>query len=218
MASSLGKTIGEPTGEPIGNLISNTSGTTHQLSAVFSDAAGQDVGATFASLAEPAAMLDTLTQTAALTSNVGGGQNLWPFLIYAMAVAALLAITLIAAWLLGAKTRHTDATDLPFESGILPVGSADQTRLSIEFYLIAMFFVIFDLETIFIFAWGVAFFELGWTGYFGASAFIVILLVVLVYEWRTGVLDWGVLSRRERSSFSTREDETQQNASRQETD
>ena len=124
MASSLGKTIGEPAGEPIGNLISNTSGNTLQLSAVSSDAAGQDIVATFTSLAEPGATLDTLTQTAALTSSVAGGQNLWPFLLYAMAVAALLAITLIAAWLLGAKTRHTDATDLPFESGIVPVGSA----------------------------------------------------------------------------------------------
>jgi len=65
--------------------------------------------------------------------------------------------------------------------------------------------VIFDLETIFIFAWGVAFFELGWGGYFGASAFILILLVVLVYEWRTGALDWGALQRRARSSFATRE-------------
>lgn len=206
MASSLGKTIGEPTGEPIGNLISHTSGNTLQLSAVSSDAAGQDFGATFASLNDPVAALDTITQTAALTSNVSGGQNLWPFLLYAMAVALLLGITLVAAWLLGARTRHTAATDMPFESGIVPVGSAQQTRLSIEFYLIAIFFVIFDLETIFIFAWGVAFFELGWPGYLGASAFIVILLIVLVYEWRTGALDWGVLARRERSSFATRQE------------
>ena len=206
MASSLGKTVGEPTGEPIGNLISNTSGNTLQLSAVSSDAAGQDFAATFASLNDPVATLDTITQTAALTSNVGGGQNLWPFLLYAIAVALLLGITLVAAWLLGARTRHTAATDMPFESGIVPVGSAQQTRLSIEFYLIAIFFVIFDLETIFIFAWGVAFFELGWPGYLGASAFIVILLIVLVYEWRTGALDWGVLARRERSSFATRQE------------
>ena len=206
MASSLGKTIGEPAGEPIGNLISNTSGNTLQLSAVPSDAAGQDFAATFTSLNDPVATLDTLTQTVALTSNVGGGQNLWPFLLYAMAVAVLLAITLIAAWLLGARTRHTAATDVPFESGIVPVGSAQQTRLSIEFYLIAILFVIFDLETIFIFTWGVAFFELGWAGYLGASAFIVILLIVLVYEWRTGALDWGVLTRRERSSFATRQE------------
>ena len=133
---------------------------------------------------------------------VGESQNLWPFLIYGLSVVGLLAITLGLAWLLGARTRHTDSTDLPFESGVIPVGSADQTRLSIEFYLIAMFFVIFDLETIFIFAWAVAFLDLGWPGYLGAATFIVILLAALVYEWRTGALDWGVLRRRPRRSYS----------------
>ena len=117
-----------------------------------------------------------------------GGQNLWPFLVYAICVVALLAVTLLGGWFLGSRTRHRKATDLPFESGIVPVGSAEQTRLSIEFYLIAMFFVIFDLEAIFIFAWAVAFFEVGWEGYIGAAVFIVILLVALVYEWRTGAL------------------------------
>ena len=123
------------------------------------------------------------------------GQSLWPFLIYALSVAGVLAATIIGSWLLGSRTRHTSSTDLPFESGVVPVGEAEQTRLSIEFYLIAMFFVIFDLETIFIFGWAVAFYELGWRGYAGASAFIVILLVALVYEWRTGALDWGLRQR-----------------------
>lgn len=131
-----------------------------------------------------------------------GGQNLWPFLIYALSVAALLGAVLILAWLISTKSRHTETTDLPFESGVLPVGKAEETRMSIEFYLIAMFFVIFDLETIFIIAWAVAFFELGWQGYIGASLFIVILLVALVYELRTGALDWGVLRRRERGGYA----------------
>jgi len=129
-------------------------------------------------------------------------QNLWPFLLYAISVVALLGIVLGASWFIGSRTRHRKATDLPFESGIVPVGSAEQTRLSIEFYLIAMFFVIFDLETIFIFAWSVAFYELGWRGYIGASVFIAILLVALVYELRTGALDWGVLRRRSRRQYS----------------
>ncbi len=131
-----------------------------------------------------------------------GGQDLWPFLVYAIGVVGLLAVTLIGGWLLGARTRRKKATDLPFESGIVPVGSAEQTRLSIEFYLIAMFFVIFDLEAIFIFAWAVAFFEVGWEGYIAAAVFIVILLVALVYEWRTGALDWGVLRRQVRRDYS----------------
>ena len=129
-------------------------------------------------------------------------QNLLPFLVYAVSVVALLAIVLIGSWFIGSRTRHRKATDMPFESGIVPVGSAEQTRLSIEFYLIAMFFVIFDLETIFIFAWAVAFYELGWRGYLGASVFIVILLVALIYELRTGALDWGALRRRPRREYS----------------
>lgn len=130
------------------------------------------------------------------------GQNLWPLLIYALCVGLVLAGAIGGSWLLGARTRRRKATDLPFESGIVPVGEAERTRLSIEFYLIAMFFVIFDLETIFIFAWAVAFFELGWRGYAGAAAFIVILLVALVYEWRSGALDWGLKQRLVRRDYA----------------
>lgn len=83
---------------------------------------------------------------------------------------------------------------MPFESGIISVGSS-QIRLSVEFYLIAIFFVIFDLETIFIFAWAIAFFELGWQGYFAILIFIAILTVALIYEWRSGALEWGVKTR-----------------------
>lgn len=133
---------------------------------------------------------------------VAESQSLWPFLVYAISVIALLGVVLSISWFVGSRTRHRKATDMPFESGIVPVGSAEGTRLSIEFYLIAMFFVIFDLETIFIFAWAVAFYELGWKGYVGVSVFIVILLVALVYEWRTGALDWGQLRRRPRRTYS----------------
>ena len=133
---------------------------------------------------------------------VSESQNLWPFLIYGLAVVALLLIMLAAGWLFGTRTPHTDSTDLPFESGIIPVGSSDQTKFSIEFYLIAMFFVIFDLETIFIFGWAIAFYELGWEGYAAASVFIVILLAALVYEYRTGALEWGVLKRQARRVYS----------------
>ena len=132
-----------------------------------------------------------------------GGQDLWPLLIYTALVAGVLGVVFAASWLLGPRTARRKATDMPFESGIVPVGEAVQTRLSVEFYLIAMFFVIFDLETIFIFAWAVAFFELGWRGYFGAGVFILILLVALVYELRTGALDWGVKERFLRRGYAT---------------
>ncbi len=140
---------------------------------------------------------------AALQASAGESQNLWPFLLYTVSVVALLAITLLLGWLVGSRSPQRRATGTPYESGIVPVGTAEQTRMSIEFYLIAMFFVIFDLETIFVFAWAVAFYELGWRGYVGASVFIVILLVALIYELRTGALDWGVLRRQPRAKYST---------------
>ncbi len=139
----------------------------------------------------------------ALDTATGGGQDLWPLLIYTALVAGVLAVVYVGSWLLGARTPRKKATDMPFESGILPVGQADETRLSVEFYLIAMFFVIFDLETIFIFAWAVAFFELGWRGYAGAGIFIAILLVALVYELRTGALDWGLKQRLLQRHYAT---------------
>jgi NADH-quinone oxidoreductase subunit A len=122
---------------------------------------------------------------------VGEAQNLEPFLIYSLSVIALLAVVLIGSWLLGSRTQAEKATNMPYESGVVPVGSAEQTRLSVEFYLIALFFVVFDLETIFVFAWAVSFYEVGWTGYLGVAVFILILLVALVYELSTGALDWG---------------------------
>lgn len=139
---------------------------------------------------------------AALQVSAAEAPNLWPFLLYAVSVVALLAITLLLAWLAGSRTRQVRATGTPFESGIVPVGTAEQTRVAIEFYLIAMFFVIFDLETIFIFGWAVAFYQLGWRGYVGCAVFIAILLVALVYEWRSGALDWGVKKRTGRAGYA----------------
>lgn len=125
--------------------------------------------------------------------NDTASNELWPFIVYFGAVILLVLTMLGLSWLLG--QRHTTkSTNMPFESGIISVGSS-QIRLSVEFYLIAIFFVIFDLETIFIFAWAIAFFELGWQGYFAILIFIAILTVALIYEWRSGALEWGVKTR-----------------------
>lgn len=87
--------------------------------------------------------------------------------------------------------RHKDrATGEAYESGILSTGSA-RLRFPSQFYLIAMLFVIFDIETVFIISWAIAFEELGWAGYIAVGVFIFILLVVLIYEWRNGALDFG---------------------------
>lgn len=122
--------------------------------------------------------------------------SLWPFLVYAAAVLLLVATMLGLSWLLGQR-RANRATNMPFESGVLSVGTP-QIHISVEFYLVAIFFVIFDLETVFIFAWAVAFFELGWEGFAAIGIFIAILFVALLYELRTGALDWGLKSRTDR--------------------
>jgi NADH-quinone oxidoreductase subunit A len=123
----------------------------------------------------------------------GAETSLLPFLIYFLAVLLLVATMLGLSYILG-QHRANKATNMPFESGVLSVGSS-QMHLSVEFYLVAIFFVIFDLETVFIFAWAVAFFELGWEGFIAVVVFIFILGVALVYELSTNALDWGIKSR-----------------------
>ena len=109
---------------------------------------------------------------------------LWPLVVYFFAVIALVLIILGLSSLVGERSKMQRATIEPFESGVVSIGSA-QVPVSVEFYLIAMFFVIFDLETVFIFAWAVAFYELGLFGYIAISIFILILVVALVYEWKS---------------------------------
>ncbi|MBF0559763.1 MAG: NADH-quinone oxidoreductase subunit A [Nitrospirae bacterium] len=91
--------------------------------------------------------------------------------------------------------RHKERlTGQPYESGIAPTGTA-RVRFDIKFYLIAMFFVIFDLEAVFIYAWAVSIRETGWAGYAEILIFIFILMAGLVYLWRMGALDWGKIER-----------------------
>ena len=113
----------------------------------------------------------------------------WPLLFYAGLVFSLVGLILGVSYVLGQR-HHERATHEPYEGGILSTGSA-RLRFSSQFYLIAMLFVIFDVETIFIVSWAIAFRELGWYGYIGVLVFILLLVVVLVYEWRNGALDFG---------------------------
>ena len=115
---------------------------------------------------------------------------LWPLVVYAVAVLALVVSMLTLSWLLGQRHRDRE-TGEPYESGVAPTGSA-RLRLSANFYLIAMFFVIFDLEVAFIVAWAVAVHELGWPGYIGVLLFIGVLMIALLYEWKLGALEWGL--------------------------
>lgn len=114
---------------------------------------------------------------------------LWPLLVYFAAVLLVVAGMLGISYVLGPRHRDT-ATGIPYESGILPSSSA-RLRFSARFYLVAMFFVIFDLEAAFIFAWAIGVRELGWPGFVEVLVFVGVLLAALVYLWRLGALDWG---------------------------
>ncbi|MGH8763756.1 MAG: NADH-quinone oxidoreductase subunit A [Nitrosospira sp.] len=115
--------------------------------------------------------------------------DVWPLVAYFLLVITLIAGVLALSHVIGERHKAR-AADEPFEAGIVTVGLA-RLRLSAKFYLIAMFFVIFDVEAVFIFAWAVAFRELGWAGYIEAVIFICVLGAALVYLWRLGALDWG---------------------------
>ncbi len=122
---------------------------------------------------------------------------LWPLGIYSILVLLVVGGMLALSSILG--QRHKDrATGDPFESGILSEGSA-HVRLSAQFYLVAMFFVVFDLEAVFIFAWAIVGRELGWAGYWEIFVFVLVLAAALFYLWRLGALDWGGAQKRARS-------------------
>ena len=121
---------------------------------------------------------------------------LWPLLVYFIAVIILAAAMIGLSYLLGQRHKERD-TDKPYESGIASTGTA-QVRFDVRYYLVAMFFVVFDLEAIFIFAWAVSVRELGWYGYFEILLFIGVLIAALVYLWRQGALDWSSWSRKMR--------------------
>jgi len=120
--------------------------------------------------------------------------TIWPFIAFAAIVIALIGIMIGLSYVLG--ERHMEkTTDEPFESGIPPTGDA-RLRFSSSFYLIAMFFVIFDLDAAFIMLWAVSFRELGLPGYIGILIFIGILMILLIYELSIGALDFGPNGKR----------------------
>ncbi|ACI50508.1 NADH-ubiquinone/plastoquinone oxidoreductase chain 3 [Gluconacetobacter diazotrophicus PA1 5] len=121
-----------------------------------------------------------------------------PLFSYAVAIVVLLAAMLGLGAVSG--TRRVGAArgrsmDLPFESGVLPVGSA-HLRIPVQYYLVAMLFVIFDVESVFLFSWAPVAVGAGWRGYGAVVVFVASLAAALAYVWRWGALDWGPVPRR----------------------
>jgi len=121
-------------------------------------------------------------------------QPLWPFVIYTLAVLFITVSIIITSYFLGQRHRENEMEE-PYESGIVSTGSA-RMRFDVKFYMIAMFFIIFDLEAVFVFAWAVALIETGWSGYFVMLIFILVLFTMMVYLWRIGAFEWGSRKRK----------------------
>ena len=112
----------------------------------------------------------------------------WPVLAYP-ALAALLIGGLLALSTRLGERHHGQDTDIPFESGVNPVQSGE-IRLSVRFYLVAVMFVIFDLESVYLFAWALTARQTGWSAYLVMLVFVLVLALALWWLVRRGVLHW----------------------------
>ena len=120
--------------------------------------------------------------------------GVFSLVLYTVLVLIFVAVQLFFASWLGEKKPGIEKSR-PYECGIIPTGSARLWH-PVPFYLVAVFFLIFDVEGAFIFSWAVACRELGWTGWMEISFFIALLLVGLLYIWKKGGLDWGPSYKR----------------------
>ena len=115
-------------------------------------------------------------------------------IVYAFLILALVAVLLFLSSWLGEK-KIAQEKPVPFECGITPTGSA-RFLYPIPFYLVAVFFLIFDIEAAYVFSWAIAAESLGWFGWLQISFFIMILLISLFYIWKKGGLEWGATAKK----------------------
>jgi NADH-quinone oxidoreductase subunit A len=113
--------------------------------------------------------------------------------VYAVMVIMVAVGAIVLSLILG-KPRHSRYKDTPYESGIAPTGPS-QTNMSIPYYLVAISFLLFDVEVVFLYAWAIRFYELSWEGLLKAGVFIAFLFAGLVYIWLRKGLVWRRLSK-----------------------
>lgn len=122
-------------------------------------------------------------------------QTYFPIGVVLLAALVLAVVMLSLAGLLGPR-RYSEVKNAPFECGSIPVGSA-RDRFSVKFYVVAILFIVFDIEAIFLYPWAVLLLPsegypgLGWPGFISMGIFAATLLAGLVYVWKKGVLDWS---------------------------
>jgi NADH-quinone oxidoreductase subunit A len=111
-----------------------------------------------------------------------------PILTLIVIAIAFAAGSTVLSRLIGQK-KPTEVKLAPYECGMPPVGSARE-RFSVKFYIIAMLFIVFDIEVVFMYPWAVMFKRLGMFGFVEMGVFILILLVGYIYVWKKGALEW----------------------------
>ncbi len=110
-------------------------------------------------------------------------------IVIVLGLAGLLGVVLTAASIILGPKTITAIKAAPFECGSEPIGSARQ-RFAVKFYVVALLFIVFDVETVFLYPWAVNFKDLAWFGYAEMFIFASTLVVGLIYVWKKGALDW----------------------------
>ena len=111
-----------------------------------------------------------------------------PILIL-FALSLVNAVGMVVASHVLSPARPTPQKDMPYESGMIPLGDT-RSRFSVKFYMVAISFIVFDLETIFLIPWAVEMEALGWSGFLAMLLFVIVLAVGLLYELKKGGLEW----------------------------
>jgi NADH-quinone oxidoreductase subunit A len=131
-----------------------------------------------------------------------GSTLLWPFIVYGIAVVLLVSGMLFISYFLGERHKEPATNDV-YEGGVIDDGTA-RMFFPIHFYIIALFFVIFDVQAAFIIAWAISVKTLGWQGYLAICIFIGISACVLTYEWSIGALEFGPDSKKILAAYHTK--------------
>ncbi len=114
----------------------------------------------------------------------------WFSILIMIALGAGFGAVMVGLSALLGPRRPTPEKLAPYECGMPPVGDAHE-RQSVKFYLVAMIFLLFDIEVAFVYPWAMALRDLGWTGFVQVVIFMGLLLFGYIYVWRKGALDWG---------------------------
>src|SRR5436305_6135568 len=118
----------------------------------------------------------------------------FPVLVQGIIAIGLATVLIALSYVFGKRVRNK-IKDTPYESGITPTGDA-RSRFSVKFYLVAMLFILFDIEAIFLYPWAVVYRELKMFGFVEMLVFVVLILSGFFYIWKKGALDWAAAPDR----------------------